>query len=344
MKKRLILVLTALMILTLVFPGSVPAAARADGVPTEAQVYEILMSMQSEYPEGTPWTNENFYAWNGGGHYYGGYGCVAFAYILSDAAFGSLPSRYISEIKIENIHVGDILRINNDTHTVIVLKVNGTESVTIAEGNYNRSVHWGRTLTRAQIEGPSTTELQTRYPLGTFENLPLESITLNYTAKTLTRKAGSLSPTVKLKPSFTPANAADVRVTWKSSNPKVAKVNSKGLVTAVAPGKATITCTSVANPSVKAKCVVTVKNTLVKKITLNYKEKTLKIGKTLQLKATVKPATAVNRKVKWVSSDEEVATVSSKGKVRAVGSGTCVIRCLSTDGSDVVAKCTIRVK
>ena len=43
------------------------------------------------------------------------------------------------------MRVGDILRINGDTHSVIVI---GTDAngVTIAEGNYNYSVHWGRTL------------------------------------------------------------------------------------------------------------------------------------------------------------------------------------------------------
>lgn len=43
------------------------------------------------------------------------------------------------------------------------------------------------------------------------------------------------------KATVLPANATDKAVTWKSSNNKVAKVNSKGKVTAVAPGKATIT-------------------------------------------------------------------------------------------------------
>ena len=43
------------------------------------------------------------------------------------------------------MRVGDILRINGDTHSVIVI---GTDAngVTIAEGNYNYSVNWGRTL------------------------------------------------------------------------------------------------------------------------------------------------------------------------------------------------------
>ena len=43
-------------------------------------------------------------------------GCVAFAFILSDAAFGSLPARMYAagEFTYEDIKVGDILRVRND--------------------------------------------------------------------------------------------------------------------------------------------------------------------------------------------------------------------------------------
>ena len=344
MKKTLLRLLTALLILALIFPVFPAPEARAASVPTEAQAYRRMMALKDEYPEGMHWTNDDFYAWKGGGKYYGGYGCVAFAYILSDAAFGSLPSRYIADIRIENVHVGDLLRINNDTHTVIVLEVNGTDSVTIAEGNYNSSIHWGRTLSASQIASSSTTQLQTRYPEGYFSSHAVEKITLNHEKKTLTRTAANLSPSFSLKKTISPFFAANQRVTWKSSNPKAATVSDKGVVTAVAPGKAVITCASVENPAVKAKCVVTVRNTSVSRITLNVRKKTLALRKTLQLKAVVKPAGAVNAAVKWVSDDVTVARVTSRGKVTAVGKGTAIIRCIAKDGSGVAAECVITVK
>lgn len=107
------------------------------------QVYQSMIALQEKYPEGTSWTNDNYYGWKGG-IYSGGYGCAAFAMRLSDEAFGSRPARkYTDKSKVR---VGDILRINNDTHFVIVLAVNKGGTVTIAEGNYNYSVHWGREL------------------------------------------------------------------------------------------------------------------------------------------------------------------------------------------------------
>ena len=122
-------------------------------------VYNILISFREDYPEGMPWTNDNYYGWNGG-IYSGGYGCAGFAFLLSDAVFGNLPARI--HYDMTNIRPGDILRINNDTHSVIVLEVN-LSSVTVAEGNYNRSIHWGRVLSFSELD-TVLTYVMTRYP------------------------------------------------------------------------------------------------------------------------------------------------------------------------------------
>lgn len=46
---------------------------------------------------------------------------------------------------------GDIVRINNDTHSVVIWKISGNK-VTLCEGNYNSSIHWGRTMSKKQLE------------------------------------------------------------------------------------------------------------------------------------------------------------------------------------------------
>lgn len=63
--------------------------------------------------------------------------------------------------------------------------------------------------------------------------------------------------TQQLTPVFDPADAVNTDVTWASSNERVAAVNTAGLVTAVAPGTATITVTAKDN-SYTADCVVKV--------------------------------------------------------------------------------------
>ncbi len=77
-----------------------------------------MENLKENYPEGMTWTNANEYKWKGGNGETGaviaetGAGCVAFAYILSDAVFGDLPGRmsFTSSFKFEDVKVGDILR------------------------------------------------------------------------------------------------------------------------------------------------------------------------------------------------------------------------------------------
>ena len=116
---------------------------------TDESVYNAMIAKKADFPEGMHWTNDDFYAWNGG-VFSGGYGCAGFAFLLSDAAFGKLPSQMV-DVNYETLRTGDILRINNDSHSVIVLQV-FSDHVVVAEGNYNSSIHWGRTLTRSQVE------------------------------------------------------------------------------------------------------------------------------------------------------------------------------------------------
>lgn len=119
-------------------------------------VKKNMMALQSSYPEGTRYTNSNSYSWHGG-IYSAGHGCAGFAFMLSDAAFGNLPARKINDIN--QLRVGDIIRINDDTHSVIVIDLDGDE-ITVAEGNFNSSVHWGRTLKKSTLE---FTYIMTRY-------------------------------------------------------------------------------------------------------------------------------------------------------------------------------------
>ena len=102
------------------------------------------------------------------------------------------------------------------------------------------------------------------------------------------------------------------QVVWKSSNPKIAAVNSKGKVKAKKKGKVTITAEADG-------CLATCK---IKVITaqLSAADLTLNRGKSKTLKVI-----GTSKKVTWKSSDPTVATVSSKGKVKAKKKGTAKI-------------------
>ena len=63
---------------------------------------------------------------------------------------------------------------------------------------------------------------------------------------------------------------------------------------------------------------------------LNKDSLSVKAGSSSSLSVSVKPS---NADLKWSSSDEDVATVSSSGKVKGVAAGTCKIKVTSEDGS-----------
>ncbi len=135
---------------------------------TESTVKKAILAMKSKYPTGTSWDNSREYWWKASNRTnYVGYGCVAFAYELSDAAFGTAPARIINnrtEVKNYKIKVGDIIRVNNDTHMVIVTNVTSS-TLSVAQGNvlYNGKaiVYWEGTISNTDRSG--WTFIWTRY-------------------------------------------------------------------------------------------------------------------------------------------------------------------------------------
>ena len=77
-------------------------------------------------------------------------------------------------------------------------------------------------------------------------------------------------------------------------------------------------------------------------VELDCTSATLTAGDTLKLTATVKPADATYKGVKWSSSDTAVATVSSFGVVTAVAAGTVTVTVTTNDGG-YTATCAITV-
>ena len=69
----------------------------------------------------------------------------------------------------------------------------------------------------------------------------------------------------------------------------------------------------------------------------------LPVGNSHTLTYTVSPSKVYNSSVTYTSSDTSVATVSSKGKITAVGTGTATITCTAKDGSKLSATCKVTV-
>ena len=127
----------------------------------------------------------------------------------------------------------------------------------------------------------------------------------------------------------------DIEVTWKSEDTSVATVNSSGKVTAKAEGTTYIIATA-KDGTESAECEVNVGETggsSVTGVSLNKSVLNLSEGNTYTVTATVKPSTASSQKVSWKSEDEDIATVSSTGKVTAVDEGETWITATTKDGN-----------
>ena len=150
-------------------------------------------------------------------------------------------------------------------------------------------------------------------------------------------KSIKLSVTVKAK------KKAFKKVTYKSSNAKVATVSKKGIVKGKKVGTTTIKVVSVKNKKKTASIKVKVVKNAVKKVTLNKKNLDLAVGASEKLSAKVNAPKKSYKAVKWTSSNEKVVKVSNKGVVSAVGEGTAKVTVTALDGSKKKATCTVAV-
>lgn len=167
-------------------------------------------------------------------------------------------------------------------------------------------------------------------------SVAVKSVTANMSLKVL--KKGKK---VTLKATVLPKNATDKKVAWKSSKPKVASVNNKGVVTAKGNGTAIITATA---GKKKATVKIYVSNvTAVSKVSLNKNKATVKVKKSIALKASVLPAKAKYKGVTFQSSNTKVAKVSKNGKVTGVKAGKATITVITKEGGKK-AKCVVTVK
>jgi uncharacterized protein YjdB len=146
-----------------------------------------------------------------------------------------------------------------------------------------------------------------------------------------------------LKVAFLPEGTETQKLTFTSSNPKVATVNSSGKITAgKTAGKTTITVTS--ESGLKKSFKLQVMKKAVTKVKIKGSA-TMKVKKQQKLKVTVTPGKAsAGNAVVWTTSNKKVATVSSSGQVKALKKGKVKITATATDGSGKKATIAITVK
>lgn len=163
-----------------------------------------------------------------------------------------------------------------------------------------------------------------------------KSVTISSSSKTKS-KTTYIGDTCTLKATVSPSNATNKNITWKSSDPDIAVINSKGKVSGKTPGAVTITAT-ITGTNIKSTYKVIVKKKTLK---ISHSSLSLRVGQRKKIAITkVEPSTS---RIIWRSSSPSIATVDSNGNIKAVKKGTATITAF-VYGANVQKKCKVTVK
>ena len=153
-----------------------------------------------------------------------------------------------------------------------------------------------------------------------------------------TVKAIEVGESVQLTPTVLPANA-EYTLTWSISDKYVATISQDGLLTGKSVGAADLKVK--ADNGVYAMLRVVVSEPKPTSVSVSPSSVTLTEGQSRYLTATVYPSNA-SQLVTWTSSNANIASVSSSGKVTAVNAGTAIITAKTSNGKS--ATCTVTCK
>lgn len=146
---------------------------------------------------------------------------------------------------------------------------------------------------------------------------------------------------------FEPSNATNRTITWSSSNPSVATVNSSGVVEAISSGNATITAKA-ADGGYTDSVIVDVASSSesvveVRSLSFSKNSYSVGLGSTKTLTPIFNPTNATYKTVSFRSDNPNVATVDENGVVKGISVGSATITA-ETKRGNVTASVKINVK
>jgi uncharacterized protein YjdB len=252
--------------------------------------------------------------------------------------------RQIEKIRFYN-NIGNKLNINYGNVVVDTSNIqleNGTYTVPYVIYFYNANIYRENIYNSVSgtfnvvIESPTVIDFNSLKNQSS--NTETSDTVPSLTASTLmfSMTASSYDININNKPS-------SATYSWKSSNTKVAKVDSKGVVQGVSDGEAIITCSITTPDGKKQDLKSTIKvgqddNFPV----LSDNDLIIDVNDTYSLKVENKESGST---VRFTSSNKSVAKVSTSGKITGVSVGKTVITTTITKGTDVVVlQCNVEVE
>lgn len=244
-----------------------------------------------------------------------------------------------------------ILQMKVNTHSITLRTGQSTSSVKVTNSTpYFRVVAWYSDNTSIAKVNPYGKITAGKRPGKTYVTVVMstgEAAKIKVTVQKGKIKTKSISglkkkvsvnkgKTLKLTPVLSPQTSQE-KISYSSSNKKVATVSSKGIIKGIKAGTTKIT---VKSGTKKFVVTVTVPKTTTKKITGIKSAIKLKKGKTYKLKPNKVPANS-DYKISYNSSNKKVATVSSKGVITARKKGSTTI---TINSGKISVKCKVTVK
>ncbi len=195
----------------------------------------------------------------------------------------------------------NIATVSNDGE--VTAKAVGTATITVTTADGNKT---------------ATTAITVVEPAPEEEEVSVTGISLTPNLTSI-----EIDETVVIAAAITPENATNQKITWTSSDESIATVSAVGEVKGLKKGTVTITATTEDGNKKATAEIRVVKET--HEIEGPDKESTAHVGEQVDLTKVLGITTQEGQTIRWVSSDETVATVDSTGKVLGVSAGVTTI-------------------
>ena len=142
---------------------------------------------------------------------------------------------------------------------------------------------------------------------------------------------------VKLSALVLPSNTTIPQFSWSVLQTSLGVIDASGNFTGNAAGKVTVKAISWDGSNVTGSYVIVISNRLTDSIKISTVggSRSIFVGDTLQMQATIFPANTTNKEFSWSVTPEGIAIISSTGVLKTLAAGRVVVQAMAGDGSAV---------
>ena len=276
------------------------------------------------------------------------------AQITATATNGSLSATAIAAVQVIPV-VRQISVVTTLSSLTVGQQVRATPTIT-GDSAASRALTWtssDATLASVDSSGlivaiaPGTVTIRaTSVATPTVSGSVALTITAAPRVRTITVSPAADSALIGQSRAFVATVSADsgvVRtVVWRSSTPSVATIDNTGRVTAVGAGSTTITALAVADSTVRATAILSVRAPVVRSVSFTLAS-SVAVGRTVDAVPTVVADSGADVRMTWSSSTPAIAQIDASGRVTAISAGTTTITLRSVAVPAVSRSATLSV-